>query len=55
MKEEDRRRICEGFQEIERDLAFEVLEAWHDRRLDDFIGALDNLRILREIEREMCK
>ena len=49
LKKEDRRRICEGFQQIERDLAFGVLEAWHDRKLDEFVATLENLRIVREI------
>gem|GEM_PF-4855747 len=55
MKEEDRRRICEGFQEIERDLAFEVLEAWQGRRLDEFAGALVSLRLIGEITLDLCK
>ncbi len=55
MKEADLRRVCEGFQEIETDLAFEVLDAWRERKLEVFVGALDNLRILREIARDLCK
>lgn len=55
MKEADLRRVCEGFQEIETDLAFEVLDAWRERKLEIFVGALDNLRILHEIARDLCK
>ena len=55
MKEADLKRVCEGFEEIERDLAFEVLDAWRERRLEVFAGVLDNLRILREIVRDLCK
>ncbi len=55
MKREDRRRVCEGFQEIETDLAFEVLEAWREKRDEDFVGALDNLKTLREVARDICR
>ncbi len=55
MREEDRKRACENFQEIERDLAYQVVEARKDRDLETFLGGLDNLRILLEIERELCK
>lgn len=54
MKKVDLKRVCEGFQEIETDLAFEVLDAWRERRLDAFVGALVSLRILREIARGLC-
>lgn len=55
MKEADLRRVCEDFQEIETDLAFEVLDTWRERKLEVFVGALDNLRILHEIARGLCK
>lgn len=55
MKEADLRRVCEDFQEIETDLAFEVLDAWRERKFEVFVGALDNLRILHEIARDLCK
>ncbi len=38
MIEEDRKRACENFQEIERDLAYQVVEAWRDRDLETFVG-----------------
>ena len=54
LQEEDKRRICEGFEKLELELAFEVLEAWEERRNDDFVGALESLRTLREVMRDIC-
>jgi len=46
LSQQDRARICAEFQEIETDLAFEVVEAYQERRVDDFADALATLKDL---------
>ena len=54
LKEEDRNQICEGFQEIERDLALEALKKLARQKLEDFVTALENLHLVIEVSGKMC-
>lgn len=54
MSQQDRERICIGFQEIETDVAFEVIEAYQERRMDDFADALTTLKDLAELRSTIC-
>jgi hypothetical protein len=54
LKEEYKNAICEAFQEIEPDLAFEVLDNWRERRNEQFLIALENLQLLMEVKERIC-
>lgn len=54
MQEIDRERVCESLQEIETDLAFELVEAYKERRLEDFGNAVFLARDLAEFHRILC-
>jgi hypothetical protein len=51
---EDRARICAGVREIETDLGFAVIEAYQERRMDDFAEALAALKDLAELYSRLC-
>ena len=43
MSDEDLELVCEELRGIEKDLAFEVVEAYRERRKEDFANALKDL------------
>ena len=47
-------RVCTGFREIETDLAFKVIEAYQERRMDDFADALTTLKDLARLRSTIC-
>ena len=55
MSDEDRQLICEDLREIEKDLAFEVVEAYQGRRVEDFANALVTLQVLVEVVSNLCE
>ncbi len=48
MSDEDLELVCEKLRMIEKDLAFEVVEAYQERRMDDFANALTTLKDLAD-------
>ena len=54
MREEDRTYACEELQKIQSDLAFAAIEAYQERRLEDFASALILLRDFVEVQKMMC-
>ncbi|MCS4540275.1 MAG: hypothetical protein HYU03_06275 [Thaumarchaeota archaeon] len=55
MQEIDRRHVCQGLQEIETDLAFELIEAYKAGRLEDFSDTVTLARDLAEFHRILCE
>ena len=55
MQEIDRRHVCEGLQEIETDLAFELIEAYKGGRQEDFSNAVTLASDLAEFHRILCE
>ncbi|MCS4540295.1 MAG: hypothetical protein HYU03_06380 [Thaumarchaeota archaeon] len=55
MSDEDLELICEELRGIEKDLAFEVVEAYRERRKDDFANALTALKDLSDVLETLCK
>ena len=55
MSDEDRQLIREDLREIEKDLAFEVVEAYQGRRVEDFANALVTLQVLVEVVSNLCE
>jgi hypothetical protein len=55
LSQQDRARICAEFREIQTDLAFEVVEAYQQRRMDDFADALATLNDLAGLYSILCK
>lgn len=55
MSDEDLELVCEDLRRIEKDLAFEVVEAYRERRTDDFANALTTLRDLADSLEKLCK
>ncbi len=53
--DEDLELVCEELRKIEKDLAFEVVEAYQERRVDDFANALTTLRDLADSLERLCK
>jgi len=52
---EDRADACARFREIQTDLAFETVEAYHERRMDDFAAALAALKDLSDAITTLCR
>ena len=52
---EDRADACARFREGQTDLAFETVEAYHERRMDDFAAALAALRHLSDVMTTLCR
>ncbi len=50
----DLRLACEDLRKIEKDLAFQVIESYEDRRMDDFADALIALRSLVRVVTQLC-
>ena len=51
---EDRADACARFPEIQTDLAFETVEAYHERRMDDFAATLAALKDLSDVITTLC-
>ena len=54
MKEEDRLEACESLQEIETDLTYRLIESYQSQDINNVIGALELLRPLVDVHREIC-
>ena len=54
MKEEDRLEACESLQEIETDLTYRLIESYRSHDINNVIDALELLRPLVDIHREIC-
>ncbi len=54
MLKKDRDHACKNLDAIETDLAFELIEAYEDRRLDDFASSLLVVRDLIEVRKAVC-
>lgn len=54
MKEEDRLEACESLQEIETDLIYQLIESYQRQDINNVIDALNLLRPLLDINREIC-
>jgi len=52
---EDRADACARFPEIQTDLTFETVEAYHERRIDDFAAALAALKELSNVMTTLCR
>lgn len=55
MSDEDLELVCEELRGIEKDLAFEVVEAYRERRKDDFANAPTALKDLADSLERLCK
>lgn len=54
MSDEDLELVCEELRGIEKDLAFEVVEAYRERRKEDFANALTALKDLADALERLC-
>ena len=50
----DLKLACEDLRKIEKDLAFEVIESYEDRRMEDFAEALIALQSLVRVVTHLC-
>jgi len=53
--EKDRDHACKSLEAIETDLAFELIEAYEDRRLDDFASSLLVVRDVIAVRKAICR
>ena len=51
----DRDHACRSLEAIETDLAFELIDANEDRRVDDFASSLLVVRDLIEVRKAVCR
>lgn len=54
MKEEERRKVCEALNEIERDLAIQLIESYTGRLPVQFWTAVDRFKRFMEMRKEFC-
>ena len=54
MKEEDRSKACEAFQEIETDLVYRVIEAYENKEFGEFAEALEALDLFLGVSSKIC-
>ena len=52
--DKDLKLVCEGLRRIEKDLAFEAVESYQTRRMEDFADALRALRVLVGAVTSLC-
>jgi hypothetical protein len=50
----DLKLACEDLRKIEKDLAFEVIESYEDRGMEDFADALVALQSLVRVVTHLC-
>jgi len=55
LSSEDLADVCGRFREIQTDLALETVEAYHERRMDDFAAALAALKDLSNVITTLCR
>ncbi len=55
LQKQDLKRACAALEEIETDLVFELVEAYQERRSEDFGNALTLLKDLVELRRTVCR
>ena len=55
MSDGDLALVCENLRKIEKDLAFEAVEAYESRRMGDFADALATLQALVEVVGSLCR
>ncbi len=55
MSDEDLELACKNLRKIEKDLAFEVVESYQNRRMEDFADALLTLQALVQTVTLFCK
>jgi len=54
LSEEDLVVACKDLRKIEKELAFEVVESYQSRRMEDFADALLTLQALVETVNSLC-
>ncbi len=55
LSDADLELVCEDLQKIEKDIAFEAVESYQSRRMEDFADALLTLQSLVEIVKSLCQ
>ncbi len=55
LSDEDLELVCEDLRKIEKDIAFEAVESYQSRRMEDFADALLTLQSLVEIVKSLCQ